>query len=351
MRFQELSLNAQTAFAELVDQAQSLEMQSFSDLPGSFNKRTIKGRDYWYFGYRDIDGTGKMIYVGPDEPRVRSLVEKFNEKKGRRLTAPQAKAAIALGCDGVLPKHFRIIKRLAEYGLFRAGGVLIGTHAFSAYANMLGVRWTDGQRTMDVDFAHAGKNISLALPSNIKIDVHGALESLEMGLIPLTQFSGKTGAQYRNPNDPELRLDFVTCAHRRGGMVVIPEMNFVLEPLKFMEFSLEDTTQSCVLSRDGACLVNLPSPARFAVHKLIVYGERPLSQRTKSTKDLLQAAALIAFFFESGRIDDFSAAWNDAMSRGKGWVKRLLQGWAALEKIAPELIPLRQTLSGIAAKG
>jgi hypothetical protein len=32
------------------------------------------------------------------------------------------------------------LRRLADYGFFRAGGVLIGTHASLAYGNMLEVR-------------------------------------------------------------------------------------------------------------------------------------------------------------------------------------------------------------------
>ncbi|MCZ7654593.1 MAG: nucleotidyltransferase domain-containing protein [Rhodocyclaceae bacterium] len=58
---------------------------------------------------------------------------------------------------------------------------------------MLGVRWQDGAATLDVDFAHAGRNISIALPAGLKIDVHDALESLEMGLLPIVQFNGKAG--------------------------------------------------------------------------------------------------------------------------------------------------------------
>lgn len=338
MRFEPLSLNAQTSYAELSDQAQALEMQtSLAGLPGAFHQRRLKDRDYWYFGYRDIDGAGRMIYLGPDNDRVRTLIERFKAHNERPSVVPQARAAIALGCEAVLPKHFRIIKRLSDYGLFRAGGILIGTHAFIAFGNLLGVRWSDGGKTMDVDFAHAGRNISLALPAKLKIDVHGALESLECGLLPIAQFNGQTGAQYRNPADPELRLDFVTCEHRDKGLVALPELNLSLEPLKFMEFSLQDTIQGCIAGRDGACVVNLPAPERFAVHKLIVYGERPASQRTKSTKDLLQAAALISYFAETGRWDDFLAAWQDAESRGPGWRKRLLQGRDALLRIAPEL--------------
>ena len=235
------------------------------------------------------------------------------------------------------PKHLRIIRRLAEYGFFRAGGILIGTHAFLALGNLLGVRWRDGAATLDVDFAHAGKNISLALPADLQINVHGALESLEMGLLPIAQFNGRAGAQYRNPRDQELRLDFVTSMTRDGKPVEMPGLNLALEPLKFMEFSLEQPVQGCIFGNMGACIVNLPAPERFAVHKLIVYGERPLSERNKANKDLLQAASLAAYFLESGQSEVFNEAWRNAMARGKGWQSRAEQGKQALFRVAPEL--------------
>lgn len=336
--FRELPMSAQHAYAELAEQTQSLELQSsLAGLKGSFHKRDIKGKSYWYFGYRDIDGKVRMAYIGPDSERVRHAVDRISARAATSPVAGQTGAAIALGCTPALARHFRIIRRLAEYGLFRAGGVLIGTHAFVALGNMLGVRWLDSGMTLDIDFAHAGRNISLALPTSIRIDVHGALQSLEMGLLPLMQFNGKVGAQYRNPDDPELRLDFVTCQHRKGGTVAIPNLNVALEPLKFMEFSLESTVQGCVLGDGGACIVNLPAPERFAIHKLIVHGERPASQQTKARKDLMQAAALIAWLAGSGRGERVQAAWDDAISRGRNWERRLVQGRAALVRTVPEL--------------
>jgi hypothetical protein len=338
MRLADLSLSAQTAYAELFSQTQAFELDStLSGLVGAFHKRAIKGRDYWYFAYRDIDQKLRMAYVGPDNDRIRALVARFAETRQNKPLAPPARMAIAAGCAPVAPKHFRIIRRLAEYGFFRAGGILIGTHAFLAMGNMLGVRWRDGAATLDVDFAHAGNNVSLALPADLKIDVHGALESLEMGLLPIAQFSGKAGAQYRNPKDQELRLDFVTSMTRDGEPVVMPHLNLALEPLKFMEFSLEQTVQGCVFSNLGACVVNLPAPERYAVHKLIIYGERPVSQRAKAAKDLLQAASLASYFLENGHADLFNQAWRDAVSRGKGWETRALEGKNALLRIAPDV--------------
>jgi hypothetical protein len=338
MRFSELNLSSQTAYAELFEQTRSFEMtNALAGLKGSFHKLERKGKSYWYFAYRDTDQKTRMAYVGPDDARVQALVVKFAEIRQDKPLAPAARSAIALGCAPVVPKHFRIIKRLSEYGFFRAGGILIGTHAFLALGNMLGVRWLDGAATLDVDFAHAGRNISIALPASIKLDVHGALESLEMGLLPIAQFNGSAGAQYRNPQDQELRIDFVTSMTRDNETVMLPDLNLALEPLKFMEFSLEQTTQGCVFGNAGSCVVNLPAPERFAVHKLIVYGERPVSERVKSRKDILQAASLANYFSANGQADVFNAAWRDALQRGKGWRERAIQGRNALTSIAPDL--------------
>jgi hypothetical protein len=94
------------------------------------------------------------------------------------------------GCVATERKHLSVILRLNEYGFFRAGGVLVGTHAFLAYANQLGVRWASGEQTSDVDFARAGRNISIALPSTIQASPHSALTTMEEGFLPLVQYRG-----------------------------------------------------------------------------------------------------------------------------------------------------------------
>ncbi len=337
-RFSELSVGAATAYAELVEQTRGFELSNaLAGLVGSFQKLSRKGRAYWYFAYRDLDSKVRMVYVGPDDERVRVLVERFDVARRTRPLAPQAQAAVALGCAAATPKHFRIIKRLSEYGFFRAGGILIGTHAFLALGNVLGVRWTEAVSTLDTDFAHAGRNVSLALPADLRIDVHGALESLEMGLLPVSQFDGKAGPHYRNPADQELRIDFVTTATRRRGPVVMPDLNLVLQPLRFMELSLESPVQACVIGRAGSCMINVPAPERYAIHKLIVAGERPQAERTKARKDLLQAASLASYFLETDNAKAFNVAWCDALRRGGGWRSRLLRGKAALVRLAPDV--------------
>lgn len=334
--YHDLSPGAQAAYAELFDVARANDLhRSVSDLNGSFASKAVKGRKYWYFQFRDIDGGVRQIYVGPDSESLQALIAKAGSKPAQGVM-PLAKSAVALGCARVIPAHFRIIRRLSEYGFFSAGGVLVGTHAFLAMGNMLGVSWSDSTGTQDVDFAHPGRNISIALPSTIKIDVHAAIESLAMGLLPITSFAGNAGATYINPSRPDFRVDFLTMLHRGGDApVVIPNLNIALQPLKFMEFSMEHPVQMVIFCDEGAVTVNAPLPARYALHKLIVRGERNKAFRTKANKDLRQAAALISYFAHH-QPEELVQAWQDMVARGKGWEKRVRDGVRALALAYPD---------------
>ncbi|MFN7213601.1 MAG: GSU2403 family nucleotidyltransferase fold protein [Lysobacteraceae bacterium] len=338
IRSSPLSLSAQTAYAQLLDAAHAADLaRTVADLPGSFARKQVKGSTYWYYQMLDVAGRQRQIYVGPEDERVLALVERSAGDSARPKLQSLAQSAIALGNAPMLPKHFKVVQRLADHGFFRAGGLLIGTHAFLAYGNMLGVRWADGQRTQDVDFAHAGKEVSLALPADLEINVHDALGSLQMGLLPLMGASG-AGATYFDPKDPEFQIDFLTPLHRGGTTPYRHErLGITLQPLKFMEFSLQDVQQAAVFARSGVAVVNVPHPARFALHKLLVAGERPASRIAKSNKDILQAAALLSVLQDTMG-DAVGEAWADLLQRGPGWRTRAMQGRAALLKVAPDLL-------------
>lgn len=335
--FIELPLSAQTAYAQVLDSALSREhFRSVADLPGSFAPKLVRGRKYWYFQYTEPSGKLRQAYVGPDNEAVRALMTQKSHAVSPGL-GPLVRSAVVLGCAELLPRHLRVIQRLAEYGFFRAGGVLVGTHAFLAYGNMLGVRWGDTSRTQDVDFAHAGKRLTIALPGNFEMNTDAAIKSLEMGLLPMSSLTSKAGASYLNPHEPEFRLDFLTTLHR-GGVepFVHPQIGVTLQPLKFMEFSLVDVQQSVLLSGDQAAVVSIPHPARYALHKLIIYGERKGMFAVKSTKDLMQAGMLLTRLKET-RSWEVEAAWSDLLGRGKGWTSRVRQGWSALATAFPDL--------------
>lgn len=338
--YSDLSPSAQTAYAQVFDHAMASALhRSVADLTGSFAKKKVSGKEYWYFQYRDVDSKVKQVYLGPKSPRLDRLIEsKATGDPGRREpVAQQARAALALGNQGVVRAQFKVIRRLDEYGFFSAGGMLIGTHAFICYGNMLGVAWGDSNMTQDMDFACAGQNLSLALPSNVTLNEHDAITSLEMGFLPTSQLDGLVGGTYVVPSNPDFRLDFVTTVGRDSGdLVNFKNLNVAMTPLKFMEYSLEDVRQAALLSDDGAILVNVPSPARYALHKLIVAGERGSGFRTKARKDLRQSAALISYMLVH-LPEELAAAWADLESRGKGWSSRFAAGRKMLVREVPEM--------------
>ncbi|MBS0367341.1 MAG: nucleotidyltransferase domain-containing protein [Proteobacteria bacterium] len=338
-----LSTTAQTAYAQFQDAALTEHVnRSVAHLRGVFSRKTVKGHAYWYYVFRE--GTRhRQIYVGPDDERVRALVEKKQQPTDSDRTQTLARAYVAHGGTTLLPKHLRVIARLTDFGFFRIGGVLVGTHAFAAYANLLGVRWTGADRTQDVDLAMPGKNVSIALPHAPQVDLHDALSAFEAGFVPTHTFAGDTGPTYVLKGDPDFQIDFLTTSGRGGDRPRrIEALSVVAQPLKFMDYLLQNPTQAAMLDPAGRYTVaTLPAPARYAVHKLIVSGERAIRYRTKAHKDLEQAAAL-AQWFAANDPRAWRDAWADAESRGPGWRKRLREGWGNARRRWPAISPLPQ---------
>jgi len=334
----DLSLTAQTAYLQLLQVALAANhARTVADLPGSFASKTVKGHRYWYYQFTQPSGKLRQLYVGPDSDPVKALIEGSSQPPVAAVLGPLARSAAVLGCAEVLPKHLRVLSRLADYGFFSAGGVLVGTHVFLAFGNSLGVRWGDVSRTQDVDLAHAGKNLALALPSDIRIDTVAAIDSLQMGLLPIQGLDGNNGASWLNPRDPEFRLDFLTTLHRGVDEPYLhPRLQVVLQPLRFMEFLLEEVEQAVLFAGEFAVVVNLPNPARYALHKLLVAAERRGAFQAKAAKDLAQAGMLLAVLCERREAEE-QELWQNLLGRGPGWRERAEQGALALQRQYPGL--------------
>ena len=333
MFYTQLSTAAQTAFASLSGASLQELVRSIASVPGSFSLKKIKDNAYWYYQVSDLSGKQKQIFVGIADKELNALVEAHRVGGGAKQHLKQlAKQAIAAGCPYLTTTHAKILARLADAGFFQAGGILVGTHVFIGYQNHFGVRWASGAQTLDLDFAHAGKNVSIAIPSDVVMDMGSAIDSLKMGFVPV-----KSLTTYVKSDEPDLQIDFVTCMHRDGDTpVLIKSLNATMRPLKFMEYSMAEPIRLTLLAQQGPITVNAPPPEKYAVHKLLVYGERPQSNRIKSMKDLEQAACLIAYLGEHDA-EALNDAWVDLVSRGVGWHQRAQEGLSALRGQYPEL--------------
>lgn len=322
--YRELPASAQTAYAELQELVQVAETsRSPAFLTGKVGLKTIKGRRYAYWQFKEIDGRKREYYLGPEGPAVEAIARARDQPAPAwEAVARQASAAVAQGNQVIPPKHFRIVKRFADYQFFRAGGLLVGTHAFLALGNQLGVAWGSGTRTLDLDFAHAGPggNVAVALPANLKANMDDALKSLEMGFLPALGGTKGFASNYISKKEPDLRIDFLTVRRRNNDEVHMPDLGVALVPLKFMDYLLERPGQGVLLDRADACLVNLPDPARYGLHKLLVAAERG-PKHAKYSKDILQALALIEWHLQRAP-SLLVEAWEDLAANGPGWAKR-----------------------------
>ena len=161
---------------------------------------------------------------------------------------------------------------------------------------------------------------------------------MEGGFLPLVQYRGSAGASYKHRDEPEFQVDFLTPRTSDSeDPIRIPNLDVALQPLRFMEFSLEGVQQTTLFDPTGRCVVvNLPAPQRYAVHKLLIIGERAGAFKAKVSKDLAQAAALMSYFVANDP-EALQEAWADALGRGPGWRKRAAEGLKALGRVEPEI--------------
>ncbi|MEW6248872.1 MAG: GSU2403 family nucleotidyltransferase fold protein [Nitrospirota bacterium] len=337
---EKLPPETQTLYVELVERLLAVEARrTIGHAPGSFTAKTVKGETYYYFQYSEPGGATRQVYVGKRAPALERVVAKFESERDeyrtdrahlQRLCA-QLRAGGALVTDTA---SARILRALADSGVFRLGGVLIGTHAFAVLGNILGTRWTSADiKTQDVDVA-AETTLAVALPE-IAADIPKALDSLQMGFLPVPSLNPKNPSTSFKIRGKPLRVDIVTPQKRPTSQkpVLISRFNVAAQPLPFLDYLLEGAEAGAIVD-GGGVLVQVPTPARFALHKLIVSGARQVSAHGKSLKDLHQAAQVLAVLAEE-RPGDVMLAWEAMERRGTAWTRRLRAGLSALQRKDP----------------
>jgi hypothetical protein len=337
---QSLPAQVQTLYAELVERLTALDAaRTIGDAPGTFVTKSVKGKTYYYFQHTAPGGALRQVYVGRRGPALEAIVRRFDEQRPlrteERSELHRLCAQLRVGGAAVTDAAAaRVLSALAAAAVFRLGGVLVGTHAFIVLGNLLGVRWEHGLlRTEDVDIA-SDRVLAVAIP-DVSADIPRVLVSLEMGFLPVPGLSPKESSTSFKVRGRALRVDLLTPAvGKPRGPVLIHRFGAAAEPLPYLGYLLEDFQPAAVVD-GGGVLVHVPHPARFALHKLLVARNRPVSMQTKSEKDIRQAAQLIEVLAHD-RVGDLSLAWEALARRGRGWTRAASQGAALLRRRAPD---------------
>lgn len=347
-----LTMPVHNLFMELHSMTENMEAsRRIGFQNGFFRSRKKRGIVSQYFVFpRAFDS--RSVYVGKDSEVLRGVIERFHDGKKeanefKTETGRISKMLMASGVNHLDSNSFRVIDSFADGGIFRLGGVLIGTNAFNILGNTLGVRWEQNTiQTQDVDFAkNSVKFASLKTTNTIeKFSVPDRIKVLEMGLTPVLSLDFRTpSTSYSNRKG--FKVDFLVplIGRRTETPCFIHDFNFCAKPIQFLDYLIEKTCETTVVSAVGSIKVTVPHPARFAFHKLIVAVNRPVTEESKAVKDIHQAWQLFEVLMER-RPDDlqdaFEALTDSTKQRGLGWLKHVRGGLRRMDSQKKEFSKL-----------
>jgi hypothetical protein len=237
------------------------------------------------------------------------------------------RALLATGLLAPDPITGDVIEALWKAGFFRLRGVIVGTAAFQCYAGILGLRMTNSSlMTQDLDaaqFYDISHMVSDSMPPILDV-----LRQVDPSFAPVpnTFYPGQV-TRFRARNSG-YAVEFLTpnrgSDRNTGKPAEMPALGGAsATPLRYLDHLIYEPIRSVVLHK-GGIPVTVPSPQRFAVHKLIVAAQRKQNP-AKADKDILQAEQLIRASLAKRGLSLFEA-WNDAWERGPSWRASLKQG-------------------------
>lgn len=328
-----LSESTRLLYTQLL--SQSLHGAAPSGRGLSFAAKRIKGGKHWYLQL-NVGSRKTQHYLGPDTDEVRALIEK--ERALWASAAPDLRARenlvsmlVSGGAHTVSVVEARLFELLERAGVFLAGGVLVGSHAFALYGNMLGVKWaSETTRTQDVDIA-AAYRLLIGMPDR-KINLRQALMESELGFIEVPALDRKSPSTRFRIKGKQLSVDILTPMLGRptAKPIHLASLDTYAEPVRFLDYLLADAQSAVLVARAGV-LVNVPAPARYALHKLVISERRIAAFQTKSKKDVYQAEQLIAALLRD-RPGDLRHAWKAATEQPGKFMQQLRAGLIRLSK-------------------
>ncbi len=320
-----IPISLHTAYLDLIERcASAASAEDFAAEDGAFVAKEIKGRRYWYFQTSTQEGR-KQKYVGPDTVARREQIATFRQSRTSQRERIAVVSALLRtpGFVRPLPAIGKALEALARAGVFRLRGVLVGTVAYQAYAGLLGMRLPAASvQTTDIDIAQFA-DISIAVEEKAAT----MLDVLRQADPSFRAVSHSHDDHHTTTYESAVgvRVDFLTP--NRGPDTdtakALAAFGTHAQPLRFLDFLIRDTEPAVVLYGAGI-YVNVPTPQRYAIHKLIV-ARRRREGAAKREKDLRQAEALLEALAEA-RPHDLREAWAEAFERGPAWRNLLGEG-------------------------
>jgi hypothetical protein len=265
--------------------------------PGSVGVRHVNGHPFYYRQFYDAEGRKAAEYIGPTStPQAEGRAKAVRDEIA--LTNVLIKDARVLWRHGYLRADARtgaILASLANHDLFRAGAVLVGSHAYAVLLNELGI---DGGTffTEGVDVAR-GRPLAIS-PG----DDETFARMLTDSMVPCAPVLGadrkRPVTSFKTTGADSLSVDLLAPTQGREIDVrAVPELRAHATALPYLEHLLDGPRDAVVLGREAIIPVKVPRPEAFVWNKVVV-SELRTGAAEKRRKDISQAAVLFAVLSE-----------------------------------------------------
>lgn len=217
-------------------------------------------------------------------------------------------------------KTYATMAVLHNHGIFRAGAVLVGSHAYAVLLNSLGIK-AIAYETEDVDIARARQLALRGIPSGGLLEI---LKETGIDFVPVPGFNrGDPPTSFKQAGRTRFHVDLlVPSKDNTFPTVAVPELGAHASGMPYLAYLLGQSHMGTLISRHGAVPVRVPDPARFAIHKILVSRLRT-NMLVKSQKDVQQACVVLAMLGEH-RSGDIELACADLPRSARQTVRRAL---------------------------
>lgn len=289
--YREHELAFRTQYAELKERTIAAG-ELLPGTPGSLAKRTGTGHAYWYRIFYPVPGKAQeqLICKDGESARLDAIRERieFHEWMARQVTDLRK-----LGFQVADKAAARVMVELHNQKTFSAGMVLVGTLAYMAWLNELGIIAISA-RTQDIDLARRQK-LKLAAPLSF-------LKTMQATGLPFEEIPGMpataAATAVKLPGVHGLRIDVLAPGRLLGAAIKVPELAWAAQTIPHFDYLLEHP-ESAALLAGGHCIpVRLPQAARFVWHKLYASTQRK-GFPEKAAKDRQQAMVIAARLAET----------------------------------------------------
>jgi hypothetical protein len=306
-----------------VEQAAASQGRVLVGAPGTITEHHRGNAVYYYRQFMNAEGKRQQESLGGPrgdpavDERVVAVTAQIEQSKD---LISRIRELAKLGFQIADNKTYATMAVLHNHGLFQAGAVLVGPHAYAVLLNSLGIKAL-AYETEDIDIARARQLALQGVPSGGLLEI---LKETGIDFVPVPGFNrGDPPTSFKQAGRTRFHVDLlVPSKGNTFPTVAVPELGAHASGMPYLAYLLGQSHMGTLLSRHGAVPVRVPDPARFAIHKILVSRLRT-NMLVKSQKDIQQACVMLAMLGEH-RSGDIELACSNLPRSARPMVRRTL---------------------------